>query len=375
MTVMNNYPGNWQGVIPEEIKTVSGGKGDLTVNLSVCLPYMEHLTCPVFKPLENLQVLDPACGTGEVLLLMALKYPQTSFTACDISPEALAQAQRYVNELELNNIQFIDSLPEAGEYDFIMPTRPLQQIEDPSGFLARLHKNLREQGALRIQIEAGNQTGDRLCLQEKVEAMKAGQLSYEEAMDLVSALLAQPLKDHIDGLRECNQTLQEAGFKFWSGLHPRSYEPGRYLQTMNDTYFNGLQAIDKAYLAEQFCGQMQMYSLLYTHRAYDPLMPSFYDSQSSKYIPHLSPYVGASKQEDRFTIGLKHQHLLLEAGIEFEDLNIPEELFGILLAIDGKINCEQIHRRFLPMPWTRFWALIQACWEEEIIFLHRPGTV
>jgi len=372
MTENDNYPGNWQGVIPEELKIVAGGKGELSVNLSVCLPYMEHLACPVYKSLENLKVLDPACGTGEILLLMATKYPQTSFTACDTSAEALAQAQQYTDDLKLNNIKFLTDLPEEGDYDFIMPTRPLQQIDGLASFLKELQKNLGKEGLLRIQANTGSQPEENLYLQESVTAMKAGQLSDEEAQDLVKELLTQPLKDHIDGLRECNRIMESAGFRLISGLHPRSYDPVRYLQTIDTSCFEGLSALDKAYLAEQFCGQMLMHHFLYAHRSYSQEMPSLDDPQASKYVPHLSPYIGIGKKEERTIVGLKHQHLLLEAGIEFEDLSLPEELFRVLLIIDGKINCEQIHRRFLPMPWARFWALIQACWEEEIIYLHRP---
>jgi hypothetical protein len=100
-------------------------------------------------------------------------------------------------------------------------------------------------------------------------------------------------------------------------------------------------------------------------------MPTVYDPQASKYIPHLSPYAVFSQQDDRIIVSLTQQHLMLEEGIELEDLSLPNELLKILQVIDGKINCEQIHRRFLPMHWDRFWTLIKACWEEEIIYLHR----
>jgi len=371
MTDKENYPGKWMGQVPESIKSVAMGKAQLNVNLSICLPYMEHLAYPVYKPLEGLKVLDPACGTGEVLLLMAAKYSQMLFTASDISAEALATAQQYAEDLGLKNVSFLNTLPEQGDYDFIITTRPLQQIDDLSGFLAILHKNLGQEGLLRIQSFTGSHPEENLYLQERVAEIKAGGQTPEEIQSLAKELLAQPLKDHIDGLRECNQVLERTGLGFISGLHPRSYEPGSYLPPMDLSWLNGFSLLDRAYLAEQFCGQMLMHSLLYSHLSYHPEMPSMSDSQASKYIPYLSPYALFDKQEERVIVGLKHQHLLLEAGIEFEDLSIPGELLRVLQAVDGKLNFEQIHRRFLPMPWERFWTLMKAGWEEEIIYLHR----
>lgn len=373
MNEKENYPGMWQGEIPEELKLVIRGEANMTINLVSCLEYMEHLAWPVFKTLDGLKVLDPACGTGEVLLIMAAKYHNVSFSVWDNCGEALALARQYAEGMELKNISFLEGIPETGDYDFILTTRPLQSIDEPVGFLDKLRVNLAPEGLMLIRAYTGSQPEKNLYLQEDVAAMKEGQLGEKEASKLVEDLLAQPLQDHIDGLRECNKMMEKTGFGFLSGLHPRSYEPASYLQNPETALFiNSLSPLDRAYLAEQFCGQMLMHTMLYSHESYHPEKPSFYDSQASKYIPHLSPFVGASKQEERYIVGLKHEHLLMEKGIEFEDLSLPEELFHILQIIDGKINCEQVHRRFLPMPWERFWVLMQACWEEEIIYLHRP---
>lgn len=373
MNEKEKYPGKWQGEVPEDLKTVVLGETEMTINLSSCLEYMEHLAYPVYKVLDGLKILDPACGTGEILIAMAAKYQQLSFTACDISAEALAQAQQYAEDLQLKNICFLSSLPEDQAYDFILPTRPLQHIDDLAGFLGKMQENLNAEGILLIHAYTGSQPAENLYLQDRVAAMKAGELNAEESQELIKELLAQPLKDHIDGLRECQQRLERAGFNFLSGLHPRNYEPASYLPDTDSQLFAGLSLVDRAYLAEQFSGQILRHSLLYTQEAYNPAQPSYYDPQASKYIPHLSPYVRVGQQGERMIVALAHQHLMLEAGIEFEDISLPEDLYRILPTMDGRMNCEQIHRRFLPLPWERFWALIQACWEEEIIYLYRPG--
>jgi ubiquinone/menaquinone biosynthesis C-methylase UbiE len=370
MTEKENYPGNWLGKVPDELKSVMSGEATITVNLGSCLECLEHLVHPVYKVWDSLKVLDPACGTGEMLVAMAIKYPQFSFDACDISSEALAQAEQYTRELELKNIRFLTNLSEEEEYDFILVTRPLQHIDDLPGFLRKIQQKLAKYGLLRIQAYTGSKQEESLYLQEMVAEMKNGSLIEEEANELVEKLLAQPLQDHIDGLRECNQIMERAGFQFLTGLHPRNYEPATYVPTINNEVISGLTPVDRAYLAEQFCGQMLMHSQVYTHYSYKPEMPSFYDSQSAKLIPHLSPYARIRQQDERIIVSLSQQHLMLEAGIELDDLSLPGELLKVLQIMDGKLNCEQIHRRFLPMPWERFWALIQACWEEEIIYLH-----
>ena len=372
MNETENYPGQWKGEVPEVIKPVVSGQAGITINIHSCLEYLQHLACPVYKPLEGLKVFDSACGTGELLLTMAAKYRELSFTACDISSEALALAGQYAEKLELQNVGFLPGLPEQSDFDFILPTRPLQHIDDLPGFLEKIQANLAEEGLLLIHIFTGSQPEENLYLQDRVTGLKAGELNREEARELIGELLEWPLKNHIDGLRECNQMMERAGFKFLYGLHPRIYEPARYLPTVYEELFAGLSPVDKAYLSEQFNGRILRHSLLYSHKTYDKIMPSFYDPKASKYIPHLSPYVGGGQAEERRTAGLKHQFLALEKEMEFQDLSLPLELFQVLRAVDNKKNCEQLHRRFLPMPWEEFWELIQACWEEEIIYLHRP---
>lgn len=372
MNETEKYPDQWQGEIPEEIKSVVGGQASMTINIYSCLEYLQHLAYPVYKPLEGLKVWDPACGTGESLLAMAAKYPQLSFTAGDSSAEALAQAGQYAEELELKNVVFLSGPPEQADFDFILPTRPLQHIDDLPGFLENIQAKLADEGLLLIHSYTGSQPEENLYLQDRVADLKAGSLNEEEARELIRELLEWPLKDHIDGLRECNQMMERAGFKFLYGLHPRTYEPARYLLNADIELFAGLSPVDRAYLAEQLSRRILRHSLLYSQSGYQFEMLSFYDPKAAKYIPHLSPYAGSGQVDGRQTAGLRRQFLMLEKEMEVQDLSLPPELFRVLPAIDGKKNCEQLHRRFLPLPWEHFWELIQACWEEEIIYLHRP---
>jgi hypothetical protein len=62
---------------------------------------------------------------------------------------------------------------------------------------------------------------------------------------------------------------------------------------------------------------------------------------------------------------------MLQPGIEFEDLSLPPELYRVLTALDGKKKLRAGPPPLSAMPWERFQALIQACVEEEIIYLHR----
>ena len=75
------------------------------------------------KRKKNLQVLDVACGTGNVVLECASCMPQANFEAMDISEGMLLKAEQNAKQLQLENITFyledITKLDSAKRYDVI----------------------------------------------------------------------------------------------------------------------------------------------------------------------------------------------------------------------------------------------------------------
>jgi 2-polyprenyl-3-methyl-5-hydroxy-6-metoxy-1,4-benzoquinol methylase len=180
MTDKENFPGRWQGVVPEDLKLVTQGQAGIRVDLTICLECLQHLAWPVYKPLEKLKVLDPACGTGEQLLQMAVKYGIDSYTAYDPSPAALQQARDYAKQLGLENVNYVDALPSEGKYDLIIMTRPLQHIDNLADFMQTLKNSLAPDGLLIVHAYTGANPEENLYLREEIAALKADQLGAEE---------------------------------------------------------------------------------------------------------------------------------------------------------------------------------------------------
>lgn len=56
-------------------------------------------------PCAQARVLELGCGTAANLIALAVEHPQARFIGCDLSRSALTSAQRFVDSLDLRNVE------------------------------------------------------------------------------------------------------------------------------------------------------------------------------------------------------------------------------------------------------------------------------
>lgn len=102
------------------------------------------------KGLDSLDVLDVACGTGNVVLKCASCMSSTSFDAVDISEGMLAKAKANAEAMNLNNVAFkvqdITQMSTAKKYDVITCSYALFFLPDAHNVLSTLVELLKEDG-------------------------------------------------------------------------------------------------------------------------------------------------------------------------------------------------------------------------------------
>ncbi|NOR55407.1 MAG: methyltransferase domain-containing protein [Sulfurovum sp.] len=99
---------------------------------------------------EGLQVLDVACGTGNVALTGAKEMPDSQFRGIDISEGMLAKARANAKDEKLENVDFllqdITTLDTETKYDVITCAYALFFLPEAHKVLSTLHKSLKPQG-------------------------------------------------------------------------------------------------------------------------------------------------------------------------------------------------------------------------------------
>jgi SAM-dependent methyltransferase len=100
------------------------------------------------------RIADLGCGTGDLVCLLAGRFPQSAFTGVDQSPDAIARASARAAELGLANVEFLaadleDGLGVAGQ-DLIIAANTVHDLADPAGFFARARAALRPGGTFYL---------------------------------------------------------------------------------------------------------------------------------------------------------------------------------------------------------------------------------
>jgi SAM-dependent methyltransferase len=107
-------------------------------------------------PLEG-DVLDVGCGTGEILVRLAAKYPRASFTGVDLEEPHLARAaQRCAEFGERVRLRTADALAlpfDDASFDFAISRHVLQAVSDPARAIAEILRVLRPGGRLHLIAE------------------------------------------------------------------------------------------------------------------------------------------------------------------------------------------------------------------------------
>ena len=378
------YPDAWKGTIPPELKQVAESKGTLQLNVAtdLSLEFLAHLVFPAWLHTPKMKVLDAACGTGEAVTLQAVRYPHTAITAMEEDAEALGSAKAYVTELGVTNVTF--EPVEEERYHVIESTRPLNQIGDPEAFLKKWGQKLAQPGLLTVAADAVF-AGPRFdALQAAAVCLRTKDSAKEELQAAVTDILAvldAPAEPGLWNIPDLAQLTAAAGLRIAALLHPYNYEPVRFIDSpaMREITAN-LSTVEKAWLTEVLLGQSTKHHLVLIPAETAENMPLITDEEASGYIPHPSPYVKIEQAgAGRYRFVLNRQHLLLHPALSVEDIEAPADMVRVFQGINGMATFEQLHRRFLPLPWDVFWHFMNLLAENGMITLHREaqdyGTV
>jgi 2-polyprenyl-3-methyl-5-hydroxy-6-metoxy-1,4-benzoquinol methylase len=103
----------------------------------------------------GIEVLDVGCGRGRALMLMAEKFPQSSFTGCDFSIEAIANARAEAGRKGLANVRFevkdVAALNAKGRYQLITAFDAIHDQAQPRLALKAIAQALRPDGVFLMQ--------------------------------------------------------------------------------------------------------------------------------------------------------------------------------------------------------------------------------
>jgi ubiquinone/menaquinone biosynthesis C-methylase UbiE len=99
------------------------------------------------------EILDLGTGTGELLLRLAHKFPQSHIEGLDISAAMIEKARKAAARMDINNVTFVISSmekAEIGKIDFAVSCLAFHHVADKELVISKVHRALAENGKLVI---------------------------------------------------------------------------------------------------------------------------------------------------------------------------------------------------------------------------------
>jgi tRNA (cmo5U34)-methyltransferase len=165
-------------------------------------------------------VLELGCGTGNLSLELADRYPSASLTLVDAAPEMLEVASRRLRAKRPASAKrarfllarFEDITPDAGAYDVVTSCISLHHVVDKAALYTKLIRALAPAGTLRFadQLRGATSANHDCNWTRWLEfCRQPGNASDKEIDDLVEH---SRMHDHYTPLREHFRLLEAAGF-------------------------------------------------------------------------------------------------------------------------------------------------------------------
>ena len=364
------YPDEWQGTIPESLQQVKAGTGQVTVNSFHSLAWVEHFGFPIWKPFEKLQVYDVACGTGENAIVSALVHTGAQYLLTDADAESLAQARDYTEQLSLTNVQFAET--DVKQADIILYTRPLNQIDDLVAQLRNWSSKLASGGVIELQCDTDPTSNGIKAARERINHRI--ETESQTLVDSVWVELQSADKPGEWTIPFLTTLVEGAGLKILAFLHPQMYDPRVYLPEAGELLQQRLQGaslIEQAMLAEILAGGIRRHTILCVPLDDKRRMPTLDDADLRSLIPFRSPYAELRRENGQVFFQVERWALPINDAVPMGEVCAPESMAAIYSAIDGKKTFEQLHRRFLPLPWDVFLHFMKLLAENGLLHLHR----
>ncbi|MGH7324453.1 MAG: class I SAM-dependent methyltransferase [Candidatus Rokuibacteriota bacterium] len=162
----------------------------------------------------GIRVADVGCGTGYCAMLMAARFPKSTFVGYDVSEPAIAQAQAEAGARKITNASFVEQdisrLETPIPFDLVTAFDAIHDQVDPAGVLRRIRSALAPGGAfLMVDVCASSN------LEDNVSVPMAAYLYTISTMHCMSVALAGggPGLGATWGHQVATRMLEEAGFK------------------------------------------------------------------------------------------------------------------------------------------------------------------
>jgi len=143
-----------------EVMAEESNQTILSVLFSHILPLVEGAT----EKLEaGISALDLGCGRGRALLMLAERFPSSSFQGYDLSAAAIAYAREQAGERGLENVRFeerdlstfdVDAKPES--FELVMTFDAVHDQARPLALLRGIRRSLTEDGVYLMQDIQGS---------------------------------------------------------------------------------------------------------------------------------------------------------------------------------------------------------------------------
>ncbi len=153
------------------------------------------------------RVLDAGCGTGEILLNIALKVPDVSIDGLDLSFPSLERARALVREEGVDNVTFhehdlMEPLPWASEvFNVVVSIGVIHHLADSVVGLKNLRQCLARDGRLVCYLYGSLGRWDLKLKREAVSLLVEDESDFESKIRVVEALDLYPRR-HASFLKE-----------------------------------------------------------------------------------------------------------------------------------------------------------------------------
>jgi tRNA (cmo5U34)-methyltransferase len=173
-----------------------------------------------YLPPRVASVLELGCGTGNLSLALAERYPEAALTFLDAAPEMIETTRARLKEKHASTIRrarFVEATfetitPNLGSFELVVSSISLHHVKDKATLYKNIYALVTPGGTFRFsdQLRGGTNEIHELNWRRWLEFCHAGgNCSTEEIRSLLEHAEAH---DHYTPLEEHFQLLAEAGF-------------------------------------------------------------------------------------------------------------------------------------------------------------------
>ncbi len=314
------------------------------------------------RPLgKGFRVLDAGCGTGDACIHLAeqLRGSGAEVVGLDFSEKALGVASERARIRGLDGLTFVrrsilDIGPDLGDFDYIVCSGVLPNLEDPEGGLKALSARLKDDGGMGISVYARYGRLPIPIMQKLVRIIGKGKGMDAARIEEVRAslpdfnwvkLLGSYPELRYDAMLPPSGTgsfdvpglrsfLAGAGLRLLRFRDRVLYDPGFYLGG-REGWATGLSGSEKEELAELLNSRIMNHSFFAVKASNKAEPPDPYDGASVPIFIGQKPRIGDIPE------GM-YAELTVQGMMYRRPLRIDRRHKAVLDRIDGKATVRQI---------------------------------